>query len=312
MAGNTYPATGGKPNFIQFVTPVGMISRLHHDEPRLKTDFNTKQPVRDDKGVQVAEYMASIVWPKAYMDIDQDPNIPGGCGLIPMRRQAYQAQCEAWPATLDPAQAAWVRLQPFLLDGDNPEHNTERKEFLFGKVWLNVKQRAKYRQDPQTGKVTYEGAPGILGAYGEDISAMDIWAGCEGRLSGILYGTEFAGKKFISVRLNNIQKFRDGERMGGGSRPDAKSQFDPLMQGQPPMAAMPGLGGGFGAPPPQGQFGSPPTQNGTFQQGGFPPQGQPQQGFGQPGYGQPPQQFGQPQGGYPPQQGNGFPGFRSV
>jgi hypothetical protein len=54
-----------------------------------------------------------------------------------------------------------------------------------------------------------------------------------------MFGTEYSGRNFISVRLNNIQKAADGERLGGGGRPDAKKQFDPLT---PALAA----GGGFG------------------------------------------------------------------
>jgi hypothetical protein len=38
------------------------------------------------------------------------------------------------------------------------------------------------------------------------------------------------GKNFISTRLNNIQKYEDGERIGN-VRPDAKSQFTPLKTG---------------------------------------------------------------------------------
>jgi hypothetical protein len=241
----TYPNTGGKPNFLEFISPIGLLSRLHHDVPRLKTNFNTKQPEYDDKGVQIAEYIASIVWPKKLLDLMDNPDIPGTPGLIPMRTLAAQAANEAWPERLDPAKAAWIVLQPFLYDGDNPEHNTKRKEILFGHVWLNVKQKAKYRKGPD-GRVVYEGAPGILGPYGNDIAPHDIWAGCQGRVSGIMYGTEFAGKKFVSVRLNNIQLYKEGERIAGASRPDAKDQFDPLMQ--PPAGAIPGVAGGPGLP----------------------------------------------------------------
>jgi hypothetical protein len=44
-----------------------------------------------------------------------------------------------------------------------------------------------------------------------------------------MFGTEYSGRNFISIRLNNIQKAADGERMGGGGKPDAKKQFDPLQ-----------------------------------------------------------------------------------
>lgn len=240
----TYPATNGKPKFNEFQTPIGLISRLFHDVPEMKTDFNTKAPVLDKDGVQEAHYKVSMVWPKSMLDAvtSPDPRYPGP-GLVPMRQLAGQTANEAWPERLDPAKAAWIVLQPFLLDGDNPEHNTERKEYLFGHVWLNIKSRAQYRKTPD-GKIIYSGAPGLLGPYGpgNDIAAHEIWPGCTGRVSGIMYGTEFAGKKFVSVRLNNIQKYQEGERIGGGSRPDAASQFDPLMA--PPAGAITGTVGG--------------------------------------------------------------------
>jgi hypothetical protein len=56
--------------------------------------------------------------------------------------------------------------------------------------------------------------------------------------SGIMFGTEYSGKRFISTRLNNVQLDVPPPggftRMGGGGRPDAKSQFDPLATGPAP------------------------------------------------------------------------------
>jgi hypothetical protein len=255
----TYPNTpNNKPIFNEFMTPVGKITRLYHDAPRIKTNYETKQPILDKDGVPEAEYIVSIVWPKSMLDMEAHPTIPGSPGLLPLRRTAYQTQCEAWPETLDPARAAWVVLEPFLMDGDNPQHNTDRKEFLFGHVWMNIKSKAKYTRDPQ-GRIVYEGAPGLIGPYGENgppLHHSGIWPGCEARASGVMFGTEFAGKKHIKKMLNNIQLYREGERMFGSTRPDAAKQFDPLMQGQPPIAGMVAgpMGGGMGAP---AAFGAP-------------------------------------------------------
>jgi hypothetical protein len=65
------------------------------------------------------------------------------------------------------------------------------------------------------------GAPGLIGPANEDLLPTDVYSGCFARVSGIMFGTEYSGRKFISVRLNNVQKARDGEKLGGG-RPDAK------------------------------------------------------------------------------------------
>lgn len=268
----TYPATGGKPNFLEFMSPIGDIVHCYHEEPQLKTVFNTKTPLLDDNGIQLAEYKVTMAWDKRLMDMRENNAIPGTAGLVPMRELAFQAKTEAWPESLDPQKGHWIVLEPFLRDGDNPQHNTERKEYLFGKVYLNIKQKAKPEKvmvnGQPTGRIVYTGKPGLTGPYNEDLLSTDVYAGCKGRVSGILYGTEYAGKKFISVRLNNIQKYMDGERLQGGARKSARDQFDPLMQGLPPIQPM----NGFGQPQ-QGGFAAQQAMTAPYGQG------QPQQGY---------------------------------
>lgn len=222
--------SGKQKDFIEFITPVGRAVHLYHDQPRLSTEENSNKPILDEHGVQKAEYSVTLWWPKSYMDTQ----------LIPLRTLAAQARDLKWPAA---AGDQWFRLQPFLRDGDNPEHNTKRKEYLFGGVYLNIKSGAKYRRDA-AGKVIYEGAPQIIGPYNEDLFPADMWAGAWCRASGIIFGTEYSGKNFISVRLNNIQKAptppgQPDEKMTGG-RPDARSQFDPLSTGPAPGATTAG------------------------------------------------------------------------
>lgn len=229
----TKPYNGNKPKFNEFQTPVGKVVHCYHDKPQLQqTDSQPPRPVMDENGIQKADYKVTLWWPKSFKETE----------LIPMRQLAGTVVAEAWgpDAISDP----WLNLQAFLRDGDNPEHNTKRKEYLFGGVYLNFKQAAKPTRHPD-GRVTYSGAPGLTGPYKEDLLPTDLWAGCEARISGIMFGTEYSGKRFISTRLNNIQKGIEKpdqpfERIGGDGRPDAKSQFDPL--GTMPGA---GTGGGF-------------------------------------------------------------------
>lgn len=222
-----YAGNGGKPLFREFITPVGKIVHCFHDKPQLQEDEKTRKPVLDENGIQKADFKVTLAWPKAELER----------ALVPLRQLAAQVRDEAWGAAC--ASDPWLNLQPFLRDGDNPEHNTKRKEYLFGHVYLNFKQKAVPQRLP-TGQVLYSGAPGLVGPYNEDLLPTDVYAGCTGRVSGILFGTEYSGKRFISTRLNNIQKAADGERMGGGGRPDPKTQFDPLASGPAPGA--PGLG----------------------------------------------------------------------
>ena len=228
MALYTKPYNGEKPIFQEFQTPVGKVVYCFHDVPNLEvTDSQPPKPVMDEEGIQKANYKVTLAWPKAFKDRE----------LMPMRQLASQVVEEAWgPGALaDP----WLNLQAFLRDGDNPEHNTMKKEFLFGMVYLNFKSKAK-AQRLSDGKVTYSGKPGLVDEYSNDLLPVDMYAGCDARISGIMFGTMYSGKRFISTRLNNIQRAPAPpggfERIGGGGRPDAKTQFDPL-------AAAPG---GFG------------------------------------------------------------------
>lgn len=129
------------------------------------------------------------------------------------------------------------------------------------------------------------------------INQSDIYSGAFGRASMHFYPYDTNGKRGIACGLNNVQKLRDGEPLGG--RTNATDDFgDPNWQMQQPPANI--------------------TQQGYQQQPAYPQQGysqqpmQPQQGYGQPtqqtmqpgypqqGYGQPAQPMQQP--GYPPQQ----------
>lgn len=291
-----YAATGGKPIFNEFITAIGLIAHLYHDKPQLKTkDQYGRIPDMDENGIQKAEYKVTLAWHKSRMP-----------ELTPIISLAHQTKAEAWPESSVPG--AFFHLEPFFRDGDNPAHNTKGRDYLRGKYYLNFKQAAKASRDKVTGQVIYEGAPGLLGPYGPEdkIMPLDIWPGCTGRVSGIMFGTEYMGKNFISVRLNNIQKYDegDGTRIGGGTRPTAESQFGALKQGNPGLQqGMGGLMGGqmqnpYGTPQQPGPFGfAQQAQNYN------PPQQQYQQ-YQQP-QGYPPQNYATDQFGRPLQQGGG-------
>ena len=229
------PYNGEKPKFNEFITQVGKVVHCYHDEPQLQTtDSTPPKPVLDENGIQKADYKVTLWWPKSMLD----------GALIPLRQLAAQTRDEAWGP--DAATDPWLNLQAFLRDGDNPEHNTKRKEYLFGGVYLNFKQKATPSRTPD-GRVVYSGKPGLVGPYNEDLLPVDMYAGCEARVSGVMFGTMYSGKRFISTRLNNIQKGVEPvgvkwEKMGGSARPDARSQFDPLASGPAP-----GTGGGLGS-----------------------------------------------------------------
>jgi hypothetical protein len=219
-----YPNFGGKPQFIEFITPIGLLTHCSHDKPLMKVNETTRQPILDDQGFQEGEYRVTMAWKKDRANELQD-----------LVAKAQEVQAQAWPESLQPG--AFFALQPFFRDGDNPEHNTKKREYLFGCYYLNFKQKAVATRNPVNGQILYSGAPGLVGPYGEDIMPLDIYSGCTGRVSGIIFGSEYMGKNFISTRLNNIQKYEDGEKIGN-TRPDAKTQFGALKTGMSALSEM--------------------------------------------------------------------------
>lgn len=230
-ATSLYAGNGGKPKFNEFITPhwndpripgnpltAGRVVHCYHDKAQEQTDDKTKQVLLDDNGIPKADFKVTLAWPKDVRDTH----------LIPMRQLAAATRDEAWGP--DCVNDTWFRLEAFLRDGDNPEHNTKKHEYLFGHVYLNMKAKAVPIMENGIWTKRYSGAPGLVDVYGNDLNPIDMYAGCYAKASGIMFGTEYMGRKFISVRLNNIQKVADGDRLGGGGRPDAKSQFDPLAR----------------------------------------------------------------------------------
>lgn len=231
-----YQANGGKPIWNEFITPTGLVCHLYHDRPQLKfKDQFQKIPDMDKDGIQIAEYKITLAWDKTEAHLVQ-----------PLAELAKKTKVEAWPESAAPG--AFFALQPFFRDGDNPEHNTKGKDYLMGKYYLNFKQKAAAARDPNNPQqVIYSGAPGLLGPLGpgDKLMVTDIYPGCLARCSGVMFGTEYMGKHYISTRLNNIQLFQNQThnpnltRIGGGGRPDADSQFDSLV----PNTGMAGLSG---------------------------------------------------------------------
>jgi hypothetical protein len=217
-----YPNNNGKPIFNQFITPIGLITHCAHDKPLKKINEKTRMPILDENGIEEAEYRVTLAWEKQRLAELQE--------LIDL---AQRTKGEAWPESLNPG--AFFALETFFRDGDDPRHNTMKRDYLFGHYYLNFKSKATGSRNPVNGQILYSGAPGLVDQYGQPMLPLDLYSGCTARCSGIMFGTEYLGKNFISTRLNNIQKADDGTRLGN-VRPDAQSQFGPL----------PGYGGSAG------------------------------------------------------------------
>ena len=67
-------------------------------------------------------------------------------------------------------------------------------------------------------------APGVVDANRNDIlDRSEVYSGCYGRASINFYAYNANGNRGIACGLNNLQKIRDGEPLGG--RASAESDF---------------------------------------------------------------------------------------
>jgi hypothetical protein len=73
--------------------------------------------------------------------------------------------------------------------------------------------------------------PGIVDEKLNDIIKKDeFYSGCYARATVNAYAYDKSGNKGVAFGLNNIQKLRDGERLGGG-RGNAKADFEAAAGG---------------------------------------------------------------------------------
>lgn len=78
--------------------------------------------------------------------------------------------------------------------------------------------------------------PGLVDANMNDIiDETEFYAGCYARASINAFAYDTAGNRGVAFGLNNVQKLRDGEPLGGRTRPE--DDFEPVAEGA-------GAGGG--------------------------------------------------------------------
>lgn len=100
-------------------------------------------------------------------------------------------------------------LKTTLRDGDEEMDTDERPEYK-GMMFINVSAKTK---------------PGVVDAHREEITDQaEVYSGMWGRVSINFYAYNTAGNKGISAGLNNVQKTKDDESLGGRSR--AEDDFD--------------------------------------------------------------------------------------
>lgn len=100
-----------------------------------------------------------------------------------------------------------ANLKTPLRDGDIDRPDSEEYR---GHYFINASSRTK---------------PGVVDANVQPIlDSQELYSGCYGRASVNFYAFNTSGNKGIACGLNNLQKLRDGDYLGGRSR--AEDDFD--------------------------------------------------------------------------------------
>lgn len=86
--------------------------------------------------------------------------------------------------------------------------------------------------------------PGLVDANVQDIlDESQFYAGCYARATIRAFAYDQAGNRGVAFGLQNVQKLRDGEPLGGRSRP--QDDFEPIEGAGEPATAAAGAGGMF-------------------------------------------------------------------
>lgn len=116
-----------------------------------------------------------------------------------------------------------------------------------GKIPANLKMPLRDGDSEREDQEEYKGhyfvnanstnRPGVVDASVQEvIDSTEVYSGCYGRASVNFYAYNKNGNKGIACGLNNIQKLRDGESLGG--KPRAEDDFDAVDMGEEESAEM--------------------------------------------------------------------------
>lgn len=148
---------------------------------------------------------------------DSDDELYSVMILIPKEDKAtLQAMKQAIEAAKEAGKSKWNGKVPSNLttpvrDGDTDENYSDQEAFN-GHYFVRAKSRTK---------------PGIIGPDKAPITdSTEFFSGCYARFSVNFFAYDHKGNKGVACGLNNIQKIRDGEPLGGRAR--AEDEFDSL------------------------------------------------------------------------------------
>ena len=161
---------------------------------------NLFKPRKNDQGKE--KFGVTLLFPHPSKLSGADLAAYNTC-ISTMKAQAQQAVKEKWGDKIP----AGLRT-PFRDQGDK----TEYAGYEAGAVFMNV---------------TSEQRPEVVDATVQPIiEPAKIYSGCYGRVSLRAFAYDNSGNKGVSFGLQNVQKLRDGEPLGG--RGPATADFQPV------------------------------------------------------------------------------------
>jgi hypothetical protein len=164
--------------------------------PEFRVDWNNVFHPKKNELSGKEEYALTALFPK-------------GADLSAMKAAANAAIVEKWGED----KTKWPKnlRSPFRDQGekDGPQYEE-------GAVFMNLKSKQR---------------PGVVDAKVQDIiDETEFYRGCYARATVQAYAYDQAGNRGVSFGLQNIQKMKDGEPMGGG-RAKASSEFEAVGGG---------------------------------------------------------------------------------
>ena len=161
--------------------------------PEFRVSFaNVFRPAKPMQAGAEAKYGLTMLFPK-------------GADLSALKKAAQDAVVEKWGAD----QAKWPKnlRNPFRDQGERDYEGFEE-----GAVFINATSKQR---------------PGLVDAKVQDIiEEHQFYSGCYARASVRAFAYDQAGNRGVAFGLQNVQKLRDGDPLGGRSRPS--DDFEPV------------------------------------------------------------------------------------
>lgn len=132
---------------------------------------------------------------------------------------------KAIDAALEQGKSKWggkipVKLKLPLRDGD--EERPEQEAYA-GKMFINASSKTK---------------PGIIDNMKQEITdETDFYSGCFGKVSVNFYPFDTKGSKGVACGLNNLQKLKDGDALGGKTSAQADFDVEEVEEGDDDITA---------------------------------------------------------------------------